>query len=203
MKKLLFALFLLAATVVSAQTPAGYKVGDLAQPFNLKNVDGKTVSPASFPNAKGFILVFTCNECPYTQAYEQRIIELDKEFRPKGYPVIAINPNDPRAVPGDSFEEMVKRAKDKKYTFPYLVDETQEVARTYGANRTPHVFVLEKSADSQLFVRYIGAIDNSSESAKGASQLYVSDAVNQLLAGKPVSQTLTRAIGCGIKWKTM
>lgn len=179
---------------------AGYQVGDKATDFKLKNVDGKMVSLANDKSAKGFIVVFTCNTCPYAKAYEQRIIELHEKYAPKGYPVVAINPNDPAVAPGDSFAEMQKRASQKKYPFPYLLDETQQVAQTYGATRTPHLYVLTR-AGSDLKVSYIGAIDDNSEDAKLVKTKYLENAMTDILAGKPASVNSTKAIGCTIKWK--
>lgn len=191
---------MLALLAGSAQAQSGYKPGDVARDFALKNVDGKMVSFGSFPEAKGFIVVFTCNHCPFAQLYEGRILDLDKTFRPKGYPVIAINPNDPKQVPDDSFENMVKRAKAQKYTFPYLLDETQAIARAYGATRTPHVFLLEKDAQGQAIVRYVGAIDDNAQDERQVQLRYVADAINALLKGQPVGTAFTKSIGCGIKW---
>ena len=146
---------LLGASAFCPATDGGYKVGDKAMDFKLKNVDGKLVSLADNKAAKGYLVVFTCNHCPYSQAYEQRIIELHKKYAPLGYPVIAINPNDPVSVPEDSFEEMQKRAKANAYPFAYLLDDTQTIARTYGATRTPHVYILTR-AGQDLKVAYIG-----------------------------------------------
>src|SRR5512145_2157842 len=142
MKKLMLTLgfSLLTAVIVMAQ---GYKVGDKASDFKLKNVDGKMVSLKDYPQAKGFVVVFTCNHCPYAKAYQDRLIALDKKYKKLGYPVIAISPNDPVMEPEDSYENMVKLAKEKHYTFPYLLDETQSVYRTFGAKRTPHIYLLE------------------------------------------------------------
>ncbi|MDX2278167.1 MAG: thioredoxin family protein [Saprospiraceae bacterium] len=187
-----------AALTLSFQTiaPEAYGVGDKAADFNLKNVDGKNVSLAGIPNAKGYIVVFTCNHCPYAQAYEQRIIDLHKKYAPLGYPVVAINPNDKIAQPDDSFEKMQERAKDKAYPFVYLYDESQEVAHAFGATRTPHVYLL----DNTKTVRYIGAIDDDSENPEKVKVKYLENAVDALLQGKPVEVTSTRAIGCSIKW---
>ncbi|AYA35998.1 thioredoxin family protein [Hymenobacter oligotrophus] len=178
----------------------GYKVGDKAMDFKLKNVDGKTVSLSSNAGAKGYIVVFTCNTCPYAQAYESRIMALHQKYASQGYPVVAINPNDPQIAPGDSFEKMQERATEKKYAFPYLFDETQSVARTFGATRTPHVYVLQRSGQD-FKVAYIGAIDNNTEDGTAATERYVESAMTQLMAGKPVQTTSTKAIGCTIKWK--
>ncbi len=177
-----------------------YKVGDKAMDFKLKNVDGKMVSLSDFKSAKGFIVVFTCNHCPFSKLYEDRIIALNSEFASKGYPVIAINPTDALNYPDDSYDNMVSRAKEKNYAFPYLVDENQVIAKSYGATNTPHVFVLQKEKDD-LTVKYIGAIDDNAQDASQATKHYVEDAVNALLSGKSVPVTQTKAIGCGIKWK--
>jgi len=133
---LIFSISLLTITVAISQ---GYNVGDNASDFKLKNVDGKFVSLSDYPDAKGFTVIFTCNHCPYAIAYEDRIIELDKKYKKLGYPVIAINSNDPEIAPDDSYDKMIVRAKEKGFTFPYLYDETQEVYRKYGAKRTPHI----------------------------------------------------------------
>ena len=176
----------------------GYKIGDVATDFRLKNVDGNMVSLSDYGNAKGFIVIFTCNHCPYSVAYEDRIIALNKEFKDKGYPVIAINPNNPEVYEDDSFANMKTRAKEKGFTFPYLVDENQDIFPQYGATKTPHVFVLEKSTGGNT-VKYIGAIDNNYKSAEKADKHYVKDAVNALLNGKEVPVKETKAIGCSIK----
>lgn len=200
----LFALLALALTIGTAfrfaPAEGGYQVGDKVADFKLKNVDGKLVSLGSNAAVKGYIVVFTCNTCPYAKAYEDRIIALNQKYAAQGYPVLAINPNDPQVAPGDSYADMQKRAKEKKYAFPYLLDETQNVARTFGATRTPHVYVVQRSG-AEFKVAYIGAIDNNTEDAKAADKRYVEDALTQLLAGQPVQTNATKAIGCTIKWK--
>jgi peroxiredoxin len=196
MKKTLFAILaILSINQVFAQ---GYQVGDIATDFKLKNIDGSMVSLANFSKAKGFIVIFTCNHCPYSIAYENRIIALDKMFKDKGYPVIAINPNDNEAYPEDSYENMIVRAKDKGFTFPYLFDEGQKIYPQYGATRTPHVFILTKE-ERGLFVKYIGAIDNNHADEVAVTEKYVEKAVNALLSGKKPNPSTTKAIGCAIK----
>ncbi|QQS51480.1 MAG: thioredoxin family protein [Bacteroidota bacterium] len=180
----------------------GYKVGDQAIDFSLKNVDGKMVSLKDYPNAQGFVVIFTCNHCPYSIAYQDRIIELDKKYKQLGYPVIAINPNDTSIVPGDSFEGMVVRAKEKAFTFPYLRDETQEIANAYGAQRTPHVYLLKKEKD-KLIVRYIGAIDDNYQDESAVNQPYLSNAIDALLKNENPNPEFTKAIGCSVKRKTL
>ncbi|WP_240345170.1 redoxin domain-containing protein [Flavobacterium sp. CLA17] len=143
MKKYITILLVFTAILSQAQSKT-LKAGEPAPDFKLKNVDNKDISFESYPNAKGFIVVFTCNTCPYAKAYEQRIIDLDKKFRPEGYPVIAINPNDPEASKADTFDKMQDLAKEKKYAFPYLFDKGQVVTDQYGAKHTPHLFVVSK-----------------------------------------------------------
>jgi peroxiredoxin len=196
MKK--FMLFL--ATGTSLLFSQAYKVGDVVKDFSLKNVDGNMVTLQGSTTTKGYIIVFTCNHCPFSQAYEQRIMDLDVKYRPLGYPVIAINPNDPAIVPDDSFDNMVALAQQKGYTFPYLLDETQEVAKAFGATKTPHVFIVNKKKN-KFILEYIGAIDNNTDDASKADKKYAEDAVNALLAGKSPEVKETKAIGCGVKWK--
>lgn len=179
---------------------SGYQVGDEATDFKLKNIDGKMVSLSDYKSAKGFIVIFTCNHCPYAKKYEDRIIALDKMFKSKGYPVIAINPNDATVQPQDGFAEMQTRAKEKGFTFPYLVDEGQKIYPIYGATKTPHVYILKKENGKNI-VKYIGAIDNNYENPKDVSEFYVQDAVNQLLKNEAVKTEKTVAIGCTIKVK--
>lgn len=198
----LFAAFALPITIVGgADLPDGVRVGDLAPEFRLKNVDGSIVALSqTFANQKGAIVVFTCNHCPYSVKYEDRIIELHDTFGPQGYPVVAINPNDPIVQPEDSFEGMVERAKEKGFKFPYVFDESQKTALSYGARRTPHVFVLSKQKKG-FVVEYIGAIDDNPNDQAAVSTTYVANAVRALIAGQKVEPTFTKAIGCTIKWK--
>lgn len=177
--------------------PSTYVVGDKAEDFSLRNVDGRMVSLADYPDAKGFIIVFTCNHCPYAQLYEQRIIDLHRRYNAKGFPVIAINPNDPSIVPDDSFAEMKRVAQQNNYPFVYLFDSTQTVFPKFGASRTPHVFILDKN----LVVRYIGAIDDNHEEPESVKEKYLENAIESLRAGKDVATAETKAIGCTIKWR--
>ena len=199
MKIILFAYSLLfLSTPTDLATGDGYKIGDVATDFSLTNVDGEMVSLADFEDAKGFILIFTCNTCPYSVAYEDRIIALDKAYKSKGYPVIAINPNDPAAIDGDDLADMKVRATEKGFSFPYLQDVGQQVYPQYGATKTPHVFIIQKEGNNNI-VRYIGAIDDSSRKPNKVKKRYVEQAVDALLAGKSPSTTTTKAIGCSIK----
>lgn len=176
----------------------GYKLGDAVEDFSLKNVDGKKVSLKDYKDAKGFIVIFTCNHCPYAVAYEDRIIALDKKYSKLGYPVIAINPNNPEKQKADSYDLMKVRAKEKGFTFPYLFDDGQKIFPKFGATKTPHVYVLQKTAKANI-VQYIGAIDDNYEDEKAVKQTYVQDAVEALLKGNDVPVRQTKAIGCSIK----
>ena len=194
-------LAVVAVLFINASEPApGYGVGDYVADFDLPNIDGNKVSMADYEDAKGYVIVFTCNTCPYAKAYESRIIDLDKNYASKGFPVIAINPNDLSQQPGDSMEEMKKRASSKGYSFPYLRDDSQEVAKAFGATKTPHVYVVNKESSGKLKVEFIGAIDNSPNNPSDVSETYVEDAINALLKGQKPTVTEKRAIGCTIKW---
>lgn len=177
----------------------GYQVGDKATDFKLMDIDGKKVSMADYKDAKGFIVIFTCNHCPYSKLYEDRIIELDKKFKEQGYPVIAINANDSIKQPEDSYSKMIARADNKGFTFPYLLDADQSIAKTYGATRTPHVFLLEKDGKKYV-VKYIGAIDDNAKVPGDVEEKWVEEAITSINAGKNPNPDMTKAIGCTIKW---
>ena len=181
-------------------TGSGYEVGDKVKDFSLKSVDGKMVSLADYKTAKGFIVIFDCNTCPFSKAYLNRIKALNDKYADNGFPVIAINSNDSKRSPGDSYKEMVKYAKKNDYQHPYLYDEDQSVATRFGATNTPHVYVLKKTGNDMV-VDYIGAIDNNTKDADAADKKYVEDAVDALLKGQKPGVTKTKAIGCTIKWK--
>ncbi|HLU50671.1 MAG TPA: thioredoxin family protein [Flavobacteriaceae bacterium] len=192
-------LIILGFTSFSAHE--GYHIGDKADDFSLKDVSGKMISLADLPDTKGYIVIFSCNTCPFVVAYEDRMIELHNKYSSKGFPVVAINPNDPELSPGDSFEKMQERANEKKFPFFYVFDETQEVFKKYGATRTPHVFLLEKTTEGNI-VRYIGAIDDNHKDATAVQEKFLENAVDALLEGREVETTSTKAIGCTIKVKS-
>lgn len=194
MKGVLMMVMCVVLFVAANPIENAYEVGDVATDFKLKNVDGKMVSLASFKDAKGYVVIFDCNTCPYSKAYNQRIIDLNEKYAAKGFPVITINSNQGS---GDSYNDMIRIANKKQYKFTYLYDESQEVAKAYGATNTPHVFVLTKD----LKLSYIGAIDDNPRNAAGVTKRYVEDAVDALLKGSTIPVTKTKAIGCGIKWK--
>ncbi|MEJ6980372.1 thioredoxin family protein [Pedobacter sp. P351] len=195
-----FLLFLFSIGLLAKAQTAGYQIGDVAADFSLKNINGKSVALADMSSAKGYVVIFTCNTCPYAVAYEDRIIALDKKYASKGYPVVAINPNDPGTQPGDSFEKMQQRAKDKSFSFPYLMDPGHVITKQFGASRTPHVFLLQKTAKGNV-VQYIGAIDSDTEGKNPDKIKYVENAIDAIASGKKPEVTTTKAIGCTIKWK--
>ena len=196
--KLLLALF--TVTLISAASPVvgPYKVGDQAADFSLKNVDGTMVSLASMKDVKGYIVVFTCNTCPYAVMYEDRIIALHNKYASQGYPVVAINPNDPDVKAGDDFASMQARAKEKKFPFKYLFDDGQKVYPAFGATRTPHIYLL----DANRYVRYIGAIDDNAQNPAEVSVKYLENAIEALKTGNNPDPAETKAIGCTIKVKS-
>jgi peroxiredoxin len=176
----------------------GYTIGDAVADIDLKDVDGAMVSFSDFPKAKGFIVIFTCNTCPFAVASEDRIIALDAQFKGKGFPVIAINPNNPVVQPDDTFERMQLKAKEKGFTFPYLYDATSMVYAQFGAKKTPHVYLLQREK-GQNIVKYIGAIDDNVRNESAVKEQFLAIAINELLAGKEVTRKETKAIGCSIK----
>ena len=198
--KTIFTLLVLFTTVSFAPTTSheGYDIGDVATDFKLENIDGNFVSLSDFKDAKGFIVVFTCNSCPYAVAYEDRVEALNKKYATQGYPVIAIMPNNVNTKPGDSMEAMQKRAKEKGFTFPYLMDADQSIYPQYGATKTPHIYVLEATSKGPV-VQYIGAIDDNYKDATLVKTKYVEAAVDALLSGTSIEVNKTKAIGCSIK----
>lgn len=189
-------LFVTAFTTHSADK--GYDIGDIATDFVLEDTNGNFVSLTDFRDAKGFIVVFTCNTCPYAVLYEDRIEALNKKYAIQGYPVIAIMPNNVETKPGDSMESMRKRALSKGFTFPYLMDVGQKIYPLYGATKTPHVYVLESTSSGPI-VRYIGGIDDNYKDASLVKTNYVEEAIESLKNGVAIKQTKTKAIGCSIK----
>lgn len=173
------------------------KIGSKAPDFNLPGVDNKFYSLHSFDNKKILIVIFSCNHCPYVQAYEQRIISIQKDFSDKGVQIVAINSNEDVNYPEDSFDEMIKRSKEKHYNFPYLRDETQEIAKAYGATHTPEIFLF----DQERRLRYHGKIDDNWKEPGKVKYHYLRDAIKEVLEGKEVSIPETFSIGCTIKWK--
>ena len=183
----------------------GLQIGDTAPDFALESIDGTTVSLASRAEAyaekgikvKGYIVTFTCNNCPYAQMYEDRLQELHAEMAPKGWPVVAIQPNDVQLKPDDNLPAMKKRAAEKGFTFDYLLDVEQKVYPAYGASRTPHVVLLDASRK----VHYIGAIDDNPRDPDGVSERFVVNATQAIESNQKPDPDFTKAIGCTIKAK--
>lgn len=195
---LFFNLFLLISFLnPDVISPIGYKPGDKATDFKLKSVDGKFYSLSDYKDAKGFIVVFTCNHCPFAVKYEDRVNELAKKYTKKGYILLAINPNDPVVQPADSYDLMKERAKEKSFVFPYLFDEGQKIFPQYGATKTPHAFLLDKNH----VVKYIGAIDDNAEDAAMVKEKYLENAIAALEKNTEPTPSVTKAIGCSIKVK--
>jgi peroxiredoxin len=165
--------------------------------FRLKNVDGATVSPDDFANAKALAVIFWCNHCPYVRAWEDRVAALQSEYANRGVQFVLINSNDPTKYPGDSFDQMQQRAQEKSYPYPYLVDETQEVARQYGATRTPEIFLFDEART----LRYHGAPDDNADDPKAVTHKYLRGALDALLAGTAPEPSETAPQGCTIKWR--
>ena len=192
---------LLTAVAIWWAPSGGYQIGDKVENFSLLNtIDNEQVALADYKDKAGVIVIFTCNHCPYAKLYEDRIMELDKKMSAQGFPVVAISTNDPQKEPDDSPENMQKRALEKGYAFPYLFDATQEVAQSFGATRTPHVFLLHNRG-GEFYLAYIGAIDDNTNDPDAVEVRFVENAVKALKSGLPPNPATTKAIGCTIKWK--
>lgn len=171
-------------------------IGSKAPEFNLEAADGNFYSLNSFSGKKAFIVVFSCNHCPYVQAYEERIKQIQRDYSTE-LQVVAINSNDDVKYPDDSFTEMKKRAAEREFNFPYLRDEDQSVAKAFGATHTPEVFLF----DTEQKLVFHGKIDDNWQDEKSVQSKYLRSAIDELLAGKPISVPETFTIGCTIKWK--
>ena len=187
------------AITQSSMTLGGYKVGDKAEDFKLPGVDGLQYSLSTFKDVEGYVIIFTCNTCPVAQKYEQRIIALQNGYFHAGFPVIAINSNNPAVVSGDNFEAMKKRSIAKKYPFVYLADADAKVCNKFGATNTPHVYLLDKNR----IVKYIGAIDDNADDVSAVKNRYLENAIMALKSGKNPDPNMTKAFGCSIKKKGM
>lgn len=182
--------------LITQSGPETLPIGSPAPDFSLPGTDGKTHTLNSLSGGKAIVLNFTCNHCPYAQAYEDRFMALVREFSSKGVSFAAINPNDDQRYPDDSFEKMKTRAATRGFNFLYLRDATQQVARAYGAVCTPHLFVIAAGK-----VVYEGRIDDNWKDPAAAKHHDLRDAIMAVLAGKPVPTPNTNPMGCSIKWK--
>ncbi len=172
-------------------------IGQSAPDFNLPATDGKNYSLANFKDAKLLVVVFSCNHCPYVVGSESRMIRFANDYAPRGVKMVAINSNETEQHPMDSFDLMVTRAKEKKFPWVYLRDESQEVALAYGALRTPHFYVF----DGQRKLRYTGRMDNNPKNEALATTHELRDAVDAILAGQKPAMEKTNPLGCNVKWK--
>ena len=176
---------------------ANLKPGDKAIPLTLPGVDATAHSLSEFDDKEAVAVIFSCNHCPYVRAWEDRMIQVQDDYAGKGVQLIAISSNDPEKYPDDSFPKMREHAQQKGFNFPYLYDETQEVARAYGAERTPEVFLFDKNR----VVQYHGAIDDNYENPAAVQDTYLRDALDAVLAGQTPPTTDTPPVGCSIKWR--
>ena len=172
--------------------------GDQSIKFSLPGVDGKTYSLSDYASKEAIAVIFTCNHCPYAQAWEDRIVEIQRDYANKGVQVLSISANDAASHPADSPEKMKERAEQKGFNFPYLYDESQQTARAYGAERTPEVFLFDKAGKLQ----YHGAIDDNADDPSAVQAAYLRQALDAVLAGKSPTTQQTQAVGCTIKWKS-
>lgn len=172
-------------------------IGENAIRFELPGVDDETHSLEDYADSEALAVIFTCNHCPYVLAWEDRLIDLQKEYADKGVQLIGINANDPEKYPVDDFEGMKKHAEEKDFNFPYLHDESQRVATAYGAERTPEIFLFDKARKLQ----YHGTIDDNYDNPEAVKSTYFRDALEAVLSGEEPATAQTDPVGCTIKWK--
>lgn len=168
--------------------------------FRLKSTSGNEVSLSDYPDAKGFIIIFTSNHCPFAKLYPERLNELYETYLPQQIPLLAVRSTQPELMPDDSFEKMEKLAKKQNLRYPFLADDTQEVARNFHADKTPHAFVIWKEKN-QWVIKYSGAIDNNGAEPEKVTHSYVKEAIEALLEGKEVAIPETKTVGCQIKFR--
>ena len=173
------------------------KIGDSAPAFSLPGTDGRTYSLDGMTDKPVLVVVFSCNHCPYVQAYEDRLVAIQRDYAGRGVQLVAINSNDDVNYPEDSFEQMVARAKARGFNFPYLRDASQATARAYGATHTPQLFVFDRTRT----LRYTGKIDDNWQNPQAVARRYLRDVLEALLADRAPAEPQTHAIGCTIKWK--
>lgn len=191
-------LFVLVMPAVATALAIGDAIPAIpSQIAQLHDTDGRDIKIADVSGAKGTLVIFTCNHCPFVKAWESRIVVLGNAYSKKGIGVIAINSNDPAAAAEDGFEPMQQRAKEKGFEFPYAVDATSGIAKAFGASKTPEAFLFDASGR----LAYHGAIDDNSADAAAVRSHYLEDALEAVQAGKPASPSETKALGCGIKFR--
>lgn len=199
MKKLFFCSTIVSIVCLLTMS-FSFNTNETVTDFHLKNVDRNFVSLKDFPGAKGFIIVFTCNHCPFAKLYPERLNELNSKYKNLGVPLIAICSTDTITYAEDSFLKMIEKAKNEKFNFPYLCDGEQAVAKNFGAQKTPHAFIIWKEK-GEWVIKYDGAIDDNGAEPDKVQQHYVADAVDELLNGKKVSVPETKSIGCQIHFR--
>jgi peroxiredoxin len=176
---------------------AGIHLGEQAIAFALPGTDDQQHALSDYASKTAVVIIFSCNHCPYVRAWEDRICQIQHDYAPRDVQVIAINANDAKKYPDDSLPKMKQRAQEKHFPFPYLFDDSQEIARAYGAERTPEVFLFDGTGT----LRYHGSIDDNFENPNAVQQHYLRNAVNALLAGQEPQPAQTPPVGCTIKWK--
>ena len=187
----------IALTIYYEPPTMSLKIGDPAPPFSLPGTDGRTHALGGLSDKPVLVVVFSCNHCPYVQAYEDRLVAIQRDYAGRGVQLIAINSNDDMNYPEDSFGQMVTRATARGFNFLYLRDASQDVARTYGATHTPQLFVFDRDRT----LRYTGKIDDNWQDPKAVTRQYLRDVIEALLSGRAPAETQTHAIGCTIKWR--
>jgi peroxiredoxin len=198
----LFAFAFVAAFAVQAQTPVakGYAVGDAVADFQVRNITNQFVNLSDYASQKGVVVVFMANHCPFSKAYEDRLMAIHNKFAAQGYPVLAVQASDVTIYPEDSYEVVQSRSRERGFPFPYTIDESQSVAHAFGASRTPQAFVLVRTA-GKFVVQYMGAIDDNPQDAAGVQKHYLDDALVSQTTGRAIQTNTTRPIGCAVKWK--
>jgi len=176
---------------------AKLSIGDKSIPFTLPGVDGRNHSLSEYSGKNAVAVIFSCNHCPYVRAWEDRMVQVQTDYASKGVQLIAVNANDAAKYPDDSFQKMKERARDKHFNFPYVRDESQEVATGYGAERTPEVFLFDKNAT----LRFHGAIDDNYDDPTAVKMKYLRDALDAVISGTQPRTMETKPVGCTIKWK--
>ena len=171
--------------------------GDKAIPFELPGVDDRSHTLTDYADREALAVVFTCNHCPYARAWEDRLVQTQADYADRSVQLVAISSNDAERYPDDGFPKMKERAREKGFNFPYLYDESQEIARAYGAERTPEIFLFDKGGT----LRYHGAVDDSYDDPASVKSAYLRDALDAVLAGQEPPNSETAPVGCTIKWR--
>ncbi len=170
------------------------------QNFSLRNVNGQFIGLNDYPNAKGFVVIFTCNHCPFAKLYSERLNFIDAKYKPLGIPLLAINAMDSVVYEEETFDLMRERAKTEKFTFPYLQDAAQIVGKDFQAEHTPQAYIIWKEKNNTFHIKYAGAIDDNGQVPEKATP-YIPNALDELLQGKSVTHSKTKSVGCAIYYR--